>query len=180
MLTTTVAGHANPAIATFAIPAGLAAGALIGLVNGLGVAFLRLPSMVWTLAMNSMLVGTIVFFTGGFKPRGVAPPLSVTLSLERSLGIPNAFLLLAGGHRLRAVAHPRRTMLRQLYLIAIGNSEKAVYLLRCAGAADHDHDLRRPPACSPAIGAILLGRLCQPGLSGHGRSLYRCPSSPLS
>lgn len=126
VLTTTVAGHADPTIATFAIPAGLAAGALIGLVNGLGVAFLRLPSMVWTLAMNSMLVGAIVFFTGGFKPRGIAPPLSVTLSLEKNLGIPNAFLLW-----LAVIAFvlwlTRRTIYGK-YLIAMGNSEKAVYL----------------------------------------------------
>src|SRR5690606_23911244 len=92
VVTTTIGGNAEPAVASLAIPAGLAAGGLIGLVNGLGIAILRLPSMVWTLAMNSMLVGAVVFYTGGFKPRGVAPPLSISLSLERTFGIPNAFL----------------------------------------------------------------------------------------
>lgn len=126
VLTTTLAGSADPLVAGLAIPAGLAAGALIGLVNGLGAAFLRLPSMVWTLAMNSMLVGAVVFFTGGFKPRGLAPPLSVALSLERTLGIPNAFLFW-----LAVIAFvtwlTRRTIYGK-YLIAMGNSEKAVYL----------------------------------------------------
>ena len=82
--------------------------------------------MVWTLAMNSMLVGAVVFFTGGFKPRGLAPPLSVALSLERTLGIPNAFLFW-----LAVIAFvtwlTRRTIYGK-YLIAMGNSEKAVYM----------------------------------------------------
>ncbi|OBZ95786.1 ABC transporter permease [Pararhizobium polonicum] len=126
VLTTTVAGSSSPDIALFAIPIGLAGGALIGLINGIGVAIFRLPSMVWTLAVNSMLMGALVFFTGGFKPRGVVPPLSVTLSLERSLGVPNVFLfwiavILFVGFLLR------RTIYGQ-YLFATGNSEKAVFL----------------------------------------------------
>ena len=126
VLTTTVAGSSNPATAAVAIPVGLAAGALIGAVNGFGVAFLRLPSMVWTLAMNSMLIGAVVFFTGGFKPRGLAPPLSVTLSLERTLGLPNAFLFWVAiivfmAWLLHATVYGK-------YLVSMGNSEKAVYL----------------------------------------------------
>lgn len=126
VLTTTVGGNADPAVASLAIPAGLAAGALIGLANGLGVAFLRLPSMVWTLAMNSMLVGAVVFYTGGFKPRGMAPPLSVSLSLERTLGIPNAFLFWLAVIAL--VAWVTRGTVYGRYLVAMGNSEKAAYL----------------------------------------------------
>lgn len=126
VLTTTVAGNSNPAVAALAIPAGLLAGALIGLVNGLGVAFLRLPSMVWTLAMNSILVGALVFFTGGFKPRGVAPPLSITLSLERTFSIPNAFLFWLAV--IAFVFWLTRATIYGKYLIAMGNSEKASFL----------------------------------------------------
>ena len=35
------------------VGAGLMVGIIDGLINGLGVAFLRLPSMIWSLAMNS-------------------------------------------------------------------------------------------------------------------------------
>jgi ribose transport system permease protein len=126
IVTTTIAGSQDPTLAALAIPIGLLTGALIGLVNGIGVAFLRLPSMVWTLAMNSMLIGSVVFFTGGFKPRGLAPPLSITLSLERSFGIPNAFLfwlvvMAATFYLLHRTVYGK-------YLIAMGNSEKAAYL----------------------------------------------------
>lgn len=126
IVTTTIAGSQDPTLAALAIPIGLLTGALIGLINGIGVAFLRLPSMVWTLAMNSMLIGSVVFFTGGFKPRGLAPPLSITLSLERSFGIPNAFLFwLVVMAAMFYLLH--RTVYGK-YLIAMGNSEKAAYL----------------------------------------------------
>lgn len=126
IVTTTVGGNADPTIASLAVPFGLLTGALIGLVNGLGVAFLRLPSMVWTLAINSMLVGSVVFFTGGFKPRGVAPPISITLSLERSFGIPNAFLFWLV--IIAVVFYVLHRTVYGKYLIAMGTSEKAVYL----------------------------------------------------
>jgi ribose transport system permease protein len=126
VVATTVAGVENPEVAALGIAAGLAAGALIGLINGIGVAFFRLPSMVWTLAVNSMLVGAVVFFTGGFKPRGVAPELSIDLALGRSLGVPNAFWFWCGVIVLMHVLL-RRTVYGQ-YIMAAGNSEKAVYL----------------------------------------------------
>ena len=40
-----------------AIPVGVLCGLLIGLVNGVGVAYLRIPSMIITLAVNSPLCG---------------------------------------------------------------------------------------------------------------------------
>jgi len=126
VVATTVAGVENPDVAAFGIAAGLAAGALIGLINGIGVALFRLPSMVWTLAVNSMLVGGVVFFTGGFKPKGVAPELTIDLALGRSLGVPNAFWFWCAVMVLMHVLL-RRTVYGQ-YVMAAGNSEKAVYL----------------------------------------------------
>ena len=70
IVVTTLAGSDNRAIADLALPLGLATGAAIGLVNGLGVALFRVPAMVWTLAVNAMLLGAAVFYTGGFKPQG--------------------------------------------------------------------------------------------------------------
>ena len=51
ILTTTVGGLEDPFWRALAIPAGLAFGALVGLINGFVVARLRIPSMVWTLAV---------------------------------------------------------------------------------------------------------------------------------
>ncbi|HJY49593.1 MAG TPA: hypothetical protein VJ349_13305, partial [Stellaceae bacterium] len=50
------------------VPIAVACGALVGLANGLGVAFLRIPSMVFTLGMNAVVQGMVVMYTGGNAP----------------------------------------------------------------------------------------------------------------
>ena len=56
-----------------AIPVGLAVGLAVGIVNGLGVAYLRVPSMIFTLGVNAVLRGLMVVHTGGFAPQTTAP-----------------------------------------------------------------------------------------------------------
>lgn len=51
-----------------AIPFGLLCGVVLGLVNGIGVAYLRIPSMIITLAVNAVAQGLMVAYTGGFSP----------------------------------------------------------------------------------------------------------------
>src|SRR6185295_4385318 len=60
--------------AILAIPFGIFCGVLIGLVNGIGVAYLRIPSMIITLATNAVAQGLMVVYTGGFSPQDSAPP----------------------------------------------------------------------------------------------------------
>ncbi|MDR2456844.1 MAG: ABC transporter permease [Deltaproteobacteria bacterium] len=126
ILTTTLAGSADPSVAAVAIPAAWLAGALIGLFNGLGVAILRIPSLVWTLSMNSILLGLSTFLTSGHKPRGVCPKILTDIAHGHVLGIPSVFILwsLLG---VIAALTLRRTVFGK-YLYAIGNSEKAVYM----------------------------------------------------
>lgn len=52
-----------------AIPFGILCGAAIGLVNGLAVGYLRIPSMIITLATNAVAQGLMVVYTGGFSPQ---------------------------------------------------------------------------------------------------------------
>ena len=47
-------------------------GILLGLVNGFGVAYLRIPSMIITLAVNAVARGLMVAYTGGFSPQDSA------------------------------------------------------------------------------------------------------------
>jgi ribose transport system permease protein len=103
----------------------LLAGALIGTVNGLGVAIFRIPAMVWTLAVNAMLLGMTVFYTGGFKPHGVPPPLAVFIAHGRILGVPNAFLLwLAVGAIILFIL--KKTVFGT-YIYALGQSQRALF-----------------------------------------------------
>ena len=62
-ISTAVVG-ANPevGVSELGLLAGLGVGALVGLVNGVGVAVMRIPSMIWTLATNNILLGLLVYF----------------------------------------------------------------------------------------------------------------------
>jgi ribose transport system permease protein len=126
IVTTTLAGSDNAAMQLLAVPVGILAGLLIGTINGVGIAVFRIPSMVWTLAINAMLLGATVFYTGGFKPRGLAPPGSIDLALGRTAGIPNALLTWLVVAVL-AVWMLKRTVYG-IYLYAMGNSQKALFL----------------------------------------------------
>lgn len=163
-----------------AIPFGIACGATVGLVNGLGVAYLRAPSMIFTLGMNAVAQGLMVFYTGGFAPQDRGLPLMRELATGRLIpGVPNPLLIwIAVG--IAAVFMLKRTSLgRRIY--AIGNKERAVYLsgvdtrrvlLICfvisgacaaaggvllAGWANRSYQAMGDPYLLPTIAAIVLG-----------------------
>ena len=52
-----------------AIPFGILCGVAIGVVNGVGVAYLRIPSMIITLATNAVAQGLMVAYTGASRRR---------------------------------------------------------------------------------------------------------------
>src|SRR5690606_22619780 len=79
----------------WALPTGLAVGLCVGLVNGLGVAYLRIPSMIFTLGVDTVLRGLMVAQTGGFAPQDAATPLMLVLAKSKVLGIPLAIFVWA-------------------------------------------------------------------------------------
>ncbi|BCG85651.1 MULTISPECIES: ABC transporter permease [unclassified Mesorhizobium] len=119
-------GSSNPVIASLAIPLGLCFGMVIGLLNAIGVAIFRVPAMVWTLAVNAMLLGATVFYTGNSRPNGEVPWLATQAAIGRTFGIPNAFLVWLGVAVI-TVWVLRRTVYGN-YLYALGNSRRAVFL----------------------------------------------------
>ena len=110
----------------FAIPAGLGIGLLIGLVNGIGVAYLRVPSKIFTLGVNAVMRGLMVAHTGGYAPQTTATDLMQTLASGRTLGIPNALFVWVAVSVLVVVILQRTALGRYIY--AIGNKEAAAYL----------------------------------------------------
>ncbi len=52
----------------------LAVGFLIGLLNGIGVAYVKIPPLVMTLGMTGVVKGLILVVTGG-RPQGDTPPV---------------------------------------------------------------------------------------------------------
>ncbi|HET8727259.1 MAG TPA: ABC transporter permease [Alphaproteobacteria bacterium] len=109
-----------------AIPVGLGVGLLIGLVNGLGVAFLRVPSMIFTLGVNTVVQGLMVVHTGGFAPQSRSTGLMEVLAVGRILGVPVALLVWALVTGLLVFMLRRTPMGRYIY--AVGNREAAAYL----------------------------------------------------
>ena len=109
-----------------ALPTGLAVGLAVGFVNGLGVAYLRIPSMIFTLGINAVMRGLMVVHTGGFAPQTAASDLMRLIGAERIAGFPVAILVWAAVSVLVAVLLARTAFGKALY--AIGNQEAAAYL----------------------------------------------------
>jgi ribose transport system permease protein len=126
MMATAAAGHGAWGSA-LAIPFGVLCGIGFGLVNGLGVAYLRVPSMIFTLGVDAVAQGLMVLKTGGSAPQDMATPLMRDLATGRTLGpVPNAVWvwLLVGAAT--AFLLSRTTYGRAVY--AVGNREAAAYL----------------------------------------------------
>lgn len=117
----------GPTGVALAIPFGVFCGMLIGVVNGIGVAYLRIPSMIITLATNAVAQGLMVVYTGGFSPQDSASEAMRYLATGFLLpGVPNAvviWIIIGVGS---VFLLNRTTFGRSVY--AIGNRERAAYL----------------------------------------------------
>jgi ribose transport system permease protein len=71
----------------YAIPLILVAGAFIGALNGAGIALFGVPAIIMTLAVNVILQGAILVYTGG-TPQATAPGLIQYLAVGRIGPIP--------------------------------------------------------------------------------------------
>jgi ribose transport system permease protein len=110
-----------------AIPFGILCGVLFGLLNGFGVAYLRIPSMIVTLATNVVAQGLMVLYTGGFSPQDSATAAMRWLATGFIVpGVPNAILVWATVSAAMVFLLARTTFGRSIY--GIGNSERAAYL----------------------------------------------------
>lgn len=76
----------------FAVIAILAAATSIGLLNGLGVAYLRIHPMIMTLAMATFLQGVLILIAGG-TAISAQNPLLAWLGNARIIGIPASVIL---------------------------------------------------------------------------------------
>jgi ribose transport system permease protein len=126
MMACAAAAHGTAGM-VLAIPFGIACGVLIGLVNGIGVAYLRIPSMIITLATNAVAQGLMVVHTGGFSPQDSASAAMRWLATGFLLpGVPNAVVVWAIVGAAMVFVLTRTTFGRAVY--AIGNRERAAYL----------------------------------------------------
>jgi ribose transport system permease protein len=181
MMATASTGMFGEAVGpVIAIPFGITCGAALGLVNGLGVAYLRAPSMIFTLGMNAVAQGLMVFHTGGFAPQDKGLPIMRELATGRLIpDVPNPLLIWLAVGAATVFMLTRTSLGRRIY--AIGNKERAVYLsgvdtrrvlLICftisgacaaaggillAGWANRSYQAMGDPYLLPTIAAIVLG-----------------------
>ncbi|MTH34360.1 ABC transporter permease [Paracoccus limosus] len=117
----------GPVGSALAVPFGILCGMAIGLVNGLGVAYLRIPSMIVTLASNAVTQGLMVVYTGGYAPQDAATPAMRFLATGETIpGLPNAALIWAVIGTLAILGLRRSVFGRAVF--GIGNSERAAYM----------------------------------------------------
>jgi ribose transport system permease protein len=176
---TAVAGWLGPSWTALGVLIAVASGALVGLANGLGVAFLRIPSMVFTLGMNAVVQGMVVMYTGGNAPPDQATPILQWLAVRETLYVPHAVVVWALVGALMIVALKRTPFGRYVY--ASGNSERVTYLsgistriilivafvtsgtcsafagAMLAGYAGKAYQAMGDPYLLPAIAAVVLG-----------------------
>jgi ribose transport system permease protein len=104
----------------------LGSASIVGLLNGLGIAYLRIPSLVMTLGMNAVLAGVTLVYTNG-SPQGDAPPFSRDLAVGKIGGVLHWALVFWALFSAALIFLLRRTVYgKRLY--AIGNNPKAGYL----------------------------------------------------
>jgi ribose transport system permease protein len=117
----------GPVGVALAIPFGILCGVAIGVVNGLGVAYLRIPSMIVTLGTNAVAQGVMVVYTGGFSPQDSATQAMRYLATGSLIpGIPNAVIIWALVGAATVFLLMRSGFGRAVY--GIGNRERAAYL----------------------------------------------------
>jgi ribose transport system permease protein len=126
MMSTAATGW-GPVGDALAIPVGVGCGIALGLLNGYGVAYLRIPSMIVTLAVNAVAQGLMVVHTGGFSPQDSSSPAMRALATGNLVaGLPNALIVWAVVGAGAVFLLNRTTFGRAVY--GVGNRERAAYL----------------------------------------------------
>jgi ribose transport system permease protein len=99
----------------------LAVGGLVGLINGIGITFLRVSPFVMTLGMAGVVTGAIIVITHGSVTGKVAPIMTrlIARPLSPSLQIPNAILIWILFGILMWLLLERTTFGRNLFAIGV-------------------------------------------------------------
>lgn len=105
-----------------ALAVALAAGTLIGAVNGIGVTLIGIPPLVMTLGMAGVVQGMILLVTQGQLEGGTPPLMQALIARPLILGIPGAVIiwLLLGG--VMWLLLERTTYGKQLFAVGVNRT----------------------------------------------------------
>jgi ribose transport system permease protein len=122
LLTLWASGSNGPLV--WIIPLLLALGALVGLVNGIGIAYLGVSPIIMTLGVNGILEGALLIYTNG-SPTAGAPQFVVTMATGKIGPVPYDILIWLGLTAAAALTLSLTTFGRHLY--AVGTSRTVAY-----------------------------------------------------
>ena len=105
---------------------GLLAGATVGLVNGIGIAFVGVSPFIMTLGVQSVGFGIALYLTGGVPVSGLPAEFGEVLGFGRLFGIPTPVLAVVICVVLFFVLMNRTAMGN--YFLAVGGNPKAAAL----------------------------------------------------
>jgi ribose transport system permease protein len=108
------------------IASGLGTGVLVGAINGLGVAILRVNSFMMTLGMLSICSGVALTLSGGTPIYGLPPSFEDIFAYSSPLGIPSP-VYFALGCVIAAYVYLTKTRPGR-YIYAIGSNARAAEL----------------------------------------------------
>jgi ribose transport system permease protein len=157
--------HGNNIVLAIVVVAAVAT--VVGLVNGFAISFFTVTPLVATLAMNAILVGFALAYSGGTPVR--APEGVSNFSLDKTLGISNTDLL-----ALLLVIVVAAVVARTIWgrrFVAVGASERAA---RTAGVPTERFKLLAYVAaalCYSAAGILLAGYVSTPNVGSGDQYL---------
>jgi ribose transport system permease protein len=127
LFATSSLGHNGRALLAIALALGL--GLAVGFINGVAVAYLAVPAVVMTLAMNGIMQGLTLGVSKGLTCASCgsyAPPAIQNIYHTKALGIPTGLVLWLGITILVGLVLSVTTFGRRIY--ATGNNPLAAYL----------------------------------------------------
>lgn len=138
----------------YALPLALAMGTFIGLVNGLGIVALGLSPIVMTLAMNGILQGFALVYSGG-TPDGFSAPGLRWIMTGQVMGVTPIVPLVILFVVLATVLLGRTAFGRRVY--AIGNGVRAAQLSGVPVGATLVKVYMLSGFCAALVGCLLAG-----------------------
>ena len=147
-----VNGQNGPLI--YALPLVLAAGCLVGLVNGFGIATLGISPIVMTLAMNGILQGIALLYSQG-TPAGFSAPLMRWFMTSKSEFVTPVVVFIILFVIAAVILHRRTPFGRRVY--ALGNGERVAALSGIAVNRTILLVYMLSGFCSALVGCMLTG-----------------------
>jgi ribose transport system permease protein len=138
----------------YAVPLALVIGTCVGLVNGLGIVALGISPIVMTLAMNGILQGAALVYSGG-TPDGFSAPGLRWIMTGQVIGITPVVFLVVAFVIVAAILLGRTAFGRRVY--AIGNSVRAARLSGVPVGGTIVRVYMLSGFCSALVGCLLSG-----------------------